>query len=131
MALFEYKIVTPNGKEHLGKAELLTVKTSNGVLGVMKDHTPLEAVIEISELIIHEQSAINYIAVGGGILHIAKEGIVILADSFEFKDEIDLKRAEEAKSRAEERLSGGQNIDVKRAELALKKALNRISVVSK
>ena len=62
--------------------------------------------------------------------------VLILADSFESKEEIDKKRAEEAKARAEKRIESYKetrdpNIDYKRAELALKKALNRLAVVDK
>ncbi len=131
-ASFEFSIVTPNGKKYSAKSDLLTIKTSSGALGVMKNHAPLEAIIEISELIVHNGQEIYSIALGGGILHINKEGVTILADSFETKDEIDLKRAQDAKTRAEHRLaSTEENVDIKRAEIALKKALNRISIVSR
>lgn len=131
-ALFEFTIVTPNGKKYSSDCDLLTVKTSSGALGVMKNHAPLEAIVDISELIIHKGAEVYYIALGGGILHINKDGVTILADSFETKDEIDLKRAEEAKERAECRLlSKDENVDIKRAEIALKKALNRINIVSR
>ena len=67
-----------------------------------------------------------------GTPHITKDGVTILADSFEAKDEIDLSRAEESKARAECRLkSKGENIDVARAEIALRKAINRIKIASK
>ncbi len=131
MALFDFKVVTPNGKMYSGEAELITVITSCGVIGVMKNHTPLEAIIEISKLVIHKKDEIEEIAIGGGILHISKNSVIILADSFELKEEIDLERAKKAKARAEDRLSNGLNIDVKRAELALNKAINRINVVTK
>ena len=51
----------------------------------------------------------------------------ILTDAIESKEEIDLRRAEEAKQRAEARLDD-PNMDMRRAEVALKKEINRISV---
>lgn len=131
-AIFEFKILTPDGKLFVGKTDLLTITTTNGILGIMKGHAPLEAIVEISELVIHEQQNISYIALGGGILHIEKNNVTILADSFETSDEIDLKRAEDSKARAEARLaSHDENIDIKRAEISLKKALNRINIASR
>ena len=131
-ALFDFKIITPDGKMYTDKADLLTVKTSAGYIGIMNNHAPLEAICDVGELAIYNKNNVEYIALGGGLLHISKEETIILADSFETKEEIDLKRAEEAKKRAEDRLNNkGENLDVKRAELALKKALNRISVISR
>ena len=55
---------------------------------------------------------------------------MVLAEIAEWPDEIDVKRAEEARIRAERRLngSGGSEIDIKRAEAALKRSLTRISL---
>ena len=58
-----------------------------------------------------------------------KDEVIVLAESFETKDEIDRERAEASKQRAEERLaSSDPNIDVKRAELSLKRAMSRLSL---
>ncbi len=52
-------------------------------------------------------------------------------DSFESQEEIDVKRAEEARKRAENRIRAKKpNLDLKRAEVALRKAINRIDVAS-
>ena len=58
--------------------------------------------------------------------------IIVLAETFESKEEIDTKRAEEAIDRAKKRIkkeSGETDIDILRAELALKRALNRLKLV--
>ena len=57
-----------------------------------------------------------------------KDGVVLLLDSIESKEEIDVERAKSAKSRAEERLNEPLNIDIERASKALARALNRIAV---
>lgn len=50
-------------------------------------------------------------------------------NDIESPEEIDLRRAEEAKARAEERLrSKNPDVDLQRAEVALKKAITRIQV---
>ena len=56
-----------------------------------------------------------------------------MCDASEWPEEIDINRAKEAEERAEKRLrdAKGDNIDVKRAELALSRALERIKVKSK
>ncbi|CRF28776.1 F-ATPase epsilon subunit [Mycobacterium tuberculosis] len=59
--------------------------------------------------------------------------MVILAESAELPDQIDLERAQAAKERAQQRLSAAKQdqIDFKRAELALQRAMNRIDVFGK
>ncbi len=135
-APFEFKVLTPDGKKFVAKTDLLTIKTTDGYIGIMKNHAPLEAICDIGELKFNHIEDKNYseefIAIGGGLLHISKNEVIILADSFETKEEIDLKRALEAKTRAESRISSKDtNVDVKRAEIALKKALNRINISSR
>ena len=65
--------------------------------------------------------------VATGIAQCGDDLVTILTDAIESKEEIDLRRAEEAKQRAEARLDD-PNMDMRRAEVALKKAINRISV---
>ena len=67
-------------------------------------------------------------AITEGLINVKKDGVVILVNSIERKDEIDIDRAKEAKRRAEERLNKPLNIDVERAQKALIRANNRISV---
>ena len=130
--LFPFYMVTPDGKSYRGECDLLSVNSTDGILGILANHAPLEAILDIGQAVAHIGNKEEVFAVSGGILHITKDGVTILADSFEAKDEIDLSRAEEAKTRAEARLkSKGENIDVARAEVALRKAINRIKIASK
>ena len=53
----------------------------------------------------------------------------MIANAIESQEEIDLRRAEAAKQRAEERMkSHNEQIDMVRAEAALKRAIMRINV---
>ena len=65
-----------------------------------------------------------------GNIYFKNNEATILVDTFETKEQIDEKRALEAKERAEGRLSKKKDpdIDYKRAEVALKKAINRLNV---
>jgi F-type H+-transporting ATPase subunit epsilon len=79
-----------------------------------------------------EINSVRYIyAIGGGIININENGIILLLDSIERSDEINLQRALDAKKRAEKRLSDleDKNIDKNRAKLALARALNRIRLI--
>ena len=68
-------------------------------------------------------------AISGGFLEVRPDRIIVLADTAERDDEIDLSRAEEAKLRAEERLKERvTTIDASRAEAALQRSLARLKV---
>ncbi len=57
---------------------------------------------------------------------------MILAESCEWPEEIDINRANEAKIRAERRLKGADaEINETRAELALRRSLVRLSLAEK
>lgn len=76
------------------------------------------------------QNGERYIfALSGGFVYVNEEETTIIANAIESPEEIDLRRAQEAKQRAEGRLKTSQSdIDILRAEIALKKALMRIQV---
>ena len=81
---------------------------------------------------IHENGSVKKAAIHGGIIEILKDKVTILAEVAEWPDEIDVNRANEAKIRAERRLSSSDaNINMLRAEMALKRALARLNAVGK
>ena len=130
---FKVEIYTPIGKYYSGDVSYLTVTSPVAVLGILPDHAPLITTIEICQLTLKVNSKEFKYAIGGGVMHIKKDHtVVLLVDSIERSDEIDLERAKEARKRAEQRLARqSEEIDIKRAQAALSRALNRISVVQK
>ena len=131
---FKLTIVTPDGKKIVDEAYILNVVTSAGALGILANHLPLVSVIEISHLNYKKyndngQLEMVEMAISGGILNVSKEEVIVLAETFETKDEIDVERAERSKQRALDRInSHDDNINLKRAELSLKRALSRLSL---
>lgn len=127
---FNFRIVTPDGKKLEDQAEILNVVASSGALGIMANHLPLVAILTISHLNYRKNGKTYEFAISGGILDVKKDETIVLAESFESKDEIDEERALKSKLRAEERLnSHNPNIDIKRAEISLARALNRLSLI--
>ena len=131
---FHLLVLTPYGRYFEGNIEFLQVQSEEYNLGILPHHSPLISTVAVSKLMIRMAGQEKRYAVGGGVVHVTKEGTKLILDSIERADEIDVKRAEEAKERAEKRLKESyknQEIDVNRAKLALLKALNRLSVSSK
>ena len=128
MKTFLLEIYTPYGKYFDAFIEEVIVPTEEYVLGILANHSPLVAKVRTGKLEIIRDEERSVYAITEGLINVKKDGVVILVNSIERKDEIDIDRAKEAKRRAEERLNKPLNIDVERAQKALIRANNRISV---
>jgi F-type H+-transporting ATPase subunit epsilon len=129
--IFKVEIVTPDRVFYTGEADFIEFTTSEGEIGVYKDHIPLTSVLVPGVVTIHNGEEEKQAAVHAGFAEILGDRVTLLAEVAEWPDEIDVNRAEAAKERAEQRLaSHTEEIDVKRAEFALRKALIRIDVAN-
>lgn len=128
------RIVTPKREMYNGEADMVIFRTVNGDVGVMHGHIPLITVLGYGMLrIIDNNETVKTASMFGGFAEVDNEGVSILTDTSEWADEIDVQRAEEAKSRAEQRLGGTKvdDFDEKRAELALKRAIIRLETAKR
>lgn len=127
--LFHIQVVSPDRIFYEADIEMLEVKTTEGEIGVLAGHIPLTAIVApgIARFIVNGET--KEAALHDGFLEILPEKVIILAESCEWPDEIDMNRAKEAKIRAERRLKGADGeINENRAELALRKALIRLEL---
>jgi F-type H+-transporting ATPase subunit epsilon len=131
MKSFEAQILTPDGPVFNGFVESINLPGSEGNFQVLFNHASLMSGLEIGVVTINEGgNKLTYIAVSAGFVEVHDNKVVVLAESAEKKEKIDIQRALESKQRAEERLKA-DNIDVGRAEAALLRAINRIKLVQK
>ena len=127
--MIEVKIITVNGTYKICDATILNVVTTNGQMGILTNHMPLVAMLQISKLTFDTDNQREEYAIAGGMLYFNNNVATILVDTIESPSDIDVERATKAKLRAEKLLSeNSDKIDVNRAEIALKKALNRLSL---
>ena len=108
---------------------MVELTTTEGQIGVYKNHIPMTAIVAPGVLTIHEENDVKRAALHAGFIQILPELITVMAETVEWPDEIDINRAEEARVRAERRIkeTNGE-VDVMRAELAYKRALVRLTV---
>lgn len=126
--LFELRIIEPDEMFFDGEGDFLEFTSVEGQMGVYKNHIPFTTILEPCVMKIHNGDTVKKAAILGGFVEILKDQITVLAEDANWPDEIDVKRAEEAKKRAEDRLSQKEaGLDVARAELALKRAIARIN----
>jgi len=126
---FKLKVITPTANFYNGDVTMVEFTTTMGDVGIYKGHIPMTSIIAPGPLNIHEGDDIKIAALISGFVQILQEEVTIMAETCEWPDEIDENRAEEAKQRAERRISENkEDTDIMRAELALRRALTRINV---
>ena len=127
------EIITPDRISFKGDIQSITIPGTDGSFQVLKNHAPLMSTFEIGEIkvVLYDNNQKNY-STGGGTVEVLKNHVLVLADSLEEIEDIDVERARSAKERAENRLSRRTDTtDVERAENALKRAINRLRLVEK
>ena len=129
---FEFEIVTPEKLVVRDVAEEMQIPGKNGYLGILPGHGPLITELAVGEISYRNQGYTHRLAVAWGFAEVLPSKVTVLAETAERADEINVRRAEEAKQRAEERLkSADPNTDFDRAEQALQRADVRLQVAGK
>ncbi len=127
MTPFKLEIITPEKKFFDGEAEQIIVRTTVGDVGILNGHEPYCAALGIGQMRVMVDGKLRHAATSGGIIKVSREKTVVLVDSCEWADEIDVNRAQTAKDTAEQRIkSADSDRQLKMAEYKLKRALNRI-----
>ena len=131
MKSFHIEIVTPDGLEYDGEVESLLVRTDDGDVEVLAGHTDFIASIDTGRARLLIDGKKRFASVNGGFLSVSGGKVRLCAITFEFADQIDLKRAETAKERAEAAIkAAGDQRDERVAKAKLARAASRIKVAS-
>ncbi len=131
MKTFSLRIGTPDGLLFEGNVERIVCRTITGDLAILAGHMNYCTALGMGEShVILEDGTKKEAACIGGMLTMMNGTCRVLATTWEWKEDIDKRRAEEAKRRAEERLSktGLSDQDYKMAKAKLQRALVRLSV---
>jgi len=133
MATIRLDIVTAEQSVYSEDVDMVIAPGVEGQLGILPHHTPLMTMLEPGELIVKKGGDEFCLVVSGGFLEVRPDRVIILAESAERVEEIDIARAEEAKRRAERRLTERYipAVDAARAEAALRRALIRLKVAAR
>ena len=125
---FRLKITSPYGKFYDNEVLTINVKTIDGYIGILENHIPLVAPLEISLMMIRSVEGERKVTISGGMLYVKKKETLIVTPSVEYVEDIDINRAHEAYNRAKQRLDNKNSaLNIRRAELALSRSLNRIN----
>ena len=126
------ELVTPD--KRMLREDVLDVSLPGreGYLGILPGHAPLISELAVGEITYKNEGGTHYLSVAWGFAEVLPDKVTILAETAERPEEIDVKRAEGAKKRAEDRLqSGNAEVDFERATEALERAETRLEVAEK
>lgn len=126
---FDLRIITPDRIFYEGEASMVEFNTTEGEIGIYKEHVPTTVIVAPGILTITDGEEQKEAALHAGFVEILQDKVTIMAEIIEWPHEIDLARAEEARDRAQQRLTEhSDGTDVARAEIALRRAMARIGV---
>lgn len=125
------EIVTPYGLIFSEDVDEVTASGSEGEFGVLPGHAPFLTTTGIGMLTYKRGSEAGYFFVNWGYAEVTQEKVLMLADSAEKSEDIDIERATSSKKRAEERLQQAERFDYTRALSSLERATTRIQVAEK
>ena len=98
------ELVTPERLVLSDEVDEVVLPGYEGEFGVLPEHTQLLAILNIGMTWYRKGSAITRVALGGGFAEVNHDRVVVMADTAERAEEIDVERAQRARDRAEARL---------------------------
>lgn len=133
MSVFSLKIIASDKVFFDGKCSMLTIPGNDGEMGIMAHHQNMITTIETGELrFTGEDGTVKKAIVGKGFAQMMNNRVSVFVETAERPEEVDIKRAEEAKERALEQLRQKQSIrEHYHTQASLSRAMTRLKATSK
>lgn len=106
--------------------DMVVAPSVDGEVGILPNHAPLIAILQIGELRVKKGADEQSIVVAGGFMEVLDDKVTILADTAERSEEIDVAAAEQARTRAQDALA---NKDAGQADLEMAQAAMRLAAL--
>jgi F-type H+-transporting ATPase subunit epsilon len=125
-----FEIITPERQVYEDDVDMVVAPASEGYVGILPHHAPFFTTLGDGELKITKGGVEETRAVFGGFMDVRGDRVVVLTDAAEHPEEIDARRAQEARDKAQQALAAGtlSAADEQRARAALQRALVRLRV---
>jgi F-type H+-transporting ATPase subunit epsilon len=130
----KFKIVTPEKTVFEEQIEQATFMTSDGQITILPNHRSYITSLMPGEAMIKKNGEEIYLSISGGFIEFHDNMLIVLADTAERAEEIDMARAEEARKKAQElknQVISMDEEDYARVAAAIQKESARIRVAKK
>lgn len=129
---FYLEIIASDRKFFTGECEEMVFPAIDGSRGILPGHEAMITALEAGEMKFKVNGQWKYAAVSEGFVEIMPNNVILLADTVELPEEIDINRANEAKLRAEEKLRQKQSLkEYYQTQASLNRAMNRLKVTAR
>lgn len=128
------EIVSQDRIVYQGDADIVILPGVDGYMGILPNHSPVLTVLHYGIITVRSEEGEEVFTVAGGIAEVQPDQVTILADAAENIGEIDMRRAEAAKQRAEEMLASREQMDTDeyaKIRSALRRSTLRIDAVQR
>ena len=110
MSKLSIKIVTPERVVFEDSVDSVTLMTENGEITVLPNHVPLVSLLRAGQMTLKDSGSETILAVSTGLIEVRPgNNIIILADTAERSEELEIEEIEKAKALAEKRLEEARN----------------------
>ena len=135
MSKISFELTTPERTVLAETVDQITLPTKEGEITILPNHIPLVAMLVPGMVTLVTAKQESYLAVSGGFIEVQPGSrVVVLADTAERADELDEKKIEEARARAQAMLTEKRQVDdvaFADAAVGLERELARLKVARK
>ena len=124
---FQLEIITPTKIITEGQVNYVRAESTDGLFGIMAKHTPSTIALDIGEIKVVKEGKNIYYATNGGFADIQSESVLLLLETIERVDEIDIDRAKSSLDRAQKRLND-KDMNQVRSRVAISRSNNRLKI---
>lgn len=128
---FLLEVVTPEKIVFSEEVVSVVVPAHEGYLGVLAGHAPLLATLNPGEISVRSEGGEKHFTTGGGFIEVTPKKAVVLCESAERVEEINVERAQKARDQAREKLKAAKGAERSEAEEALSRAEARLKASQK
>lgn len=128
-AKYTLEVITPERIFFRGEVESVIIPTPDGYMSIQKMHEPMVAAIKIGDMKINVDGEWKQCITSNGFVEVRPDETIIFSQAVEWPNEIDIRRAQEARERAEERMRQKQSHqEYMQNQVALARAMVRLRV---
>lgn len=133
MSTIRVEVVSSEKRLYVGDAEMVVAPGVAGELGILPKHAPLLTQIKPGVLkIVVADGTEEFLYVSGGVLEVQPDKVTVLADIAERGEDLDERRAEEARKAMEEKIAAADDgIDYAKAQAELAQAVAQLQAIQK
>ena len=128
------EMVTPERLAFSEEVDEVVLPGVLGEFGILPGHVPFLSALQVGPVVVRKNTEVIYYAVRGGFVEVHEDHVIVLAETAERSDEIDVERVLASKARAEKlllELKDISGLEFIKAELRLKRALVREEIARK